>query len=383
MLALLWETVPIFRAHWAYALGELTKYRLDNESMDFEDSMICRDTARSWYRKALELNPSNPMLYFKLGILAEPEPLPQISFFLLATICRERSNTAREQALLSLLPFLDYEGDYGLPLAENAFATAIAVLLRRGHVRQYNKALYTLRLVLDTHIGNVSAGKFQITGASMALCLCAAILGFGTDDSVLFQTIHGSESDYAEALKYSSDEDMDFQDDGVVNSPVRVAVYACKLFYWTTAIILSRCRDRNVLSFAHNNLSFLSNIAWCPTAFVFVADFVPWDVLARFLNVLVEKEEVDILNYANKEGFECYSVDTRSLPENVFLHGVLGKLGPLVISSDQEQEGGWMDAPDHHHRVRVERCLSHALQIAKVPMPFQPTFRQTVLTASS
>src|SRR5947209_19622386 len=76
MLALLLETVPRFRANWAYALGELTKYRLETEFMDKHDSVICKDTARSWYRKALEQVPSSA-LYFNLGVLAWPDFLPQ------------------------------------------------------------------------------------------------------------------------------------------------------------------------------------------------------------------------------------------------------------------------------------------------------------------
>jgi hypothetical protein len=54
MLALLLETVPRFRANWAYALEEFTKYRLEIELIDEQDSIIYRDTAKSWYRNALE-----------------------------------------------------------------------------------------------------------------------------------------------------------------------------------------------------------------------------------------------------------------------------------------------------------------------------------------
>lgn len=372
MLALLLETVPRFRANWAYALGELTKYRLETESMDEQDSVICRDTARSWYRNALEQVPSSA-LYFNLGVLAWPDLLPQLSFFMCATICHDRSNQDCEKARRLLSPFLEFKGDCGRPLTVNAFATAIAVLHNRGHSIQYHKALRTINLALDAHIQYIDALKFRTTGASIALSLCAAVLGFGADDSLLFKSLLQYNSAHVE-VSCSSVEALDLflspPQDHMVDSPLRVAAYACNLFCSVTAVVLSRCHDCNTLSFAYVILSFLSGISLSPTAFVFVADFVPWNILVRFANVLVQQEDLSPIDFEDGDLPGTINGGTSTLPEDILLRGVVWKSFLPVAFSDGGRDDEQMVCALSQDRLRAKRCLWYLAQIAQVKTPF-------------
>jgi hypothetical protein len=366
-------------------LGELTKYRLETEFMDAKDRLICRNTARSWYRKALLLDPSDGMLYFELGLFAWPELLPQLSFFMRATICRERPHRGRDKALDLLSPFLSFKRDGDVPLVESAFATTIAVLLGGGHSLQYHKALCTVRLVLDCNIGCILAAKFRTTGACVALSLCAAVLGFGTDDSILFTSIHGSDSSHAESLRYSSDEAVNLSQsppqDHLLDSPVRVAAYACILFCSMTTIVLSRCHDSNILSFAHIILNFLSGMALHPTAFVFLADFVPWNVLVRFLNVLVERQDITQRDWASGLLPRGHDGDTPTLPEDVLLRGAVWESSLPVMSLDGQQEDEQIKDGPSHDRARAKLCLRHAARIVQVPIPSRALYGERLTAA--
>jgi hypothetical protein len=178
--------------------------------------------------------------------------------------------------LLSL--FLEFKGNYNRSLTVNAFTTAIAVLYNRGHSIQYYKVLRIINLALDAHIQYIDALKFRTTGASIALSLCAAVLGFGANNSLLFKSLLQYNSAHMEDLSCSSVETLDLflspLQNYIVDSPLRVAAYACNLFYSVTAIVLSRYYNYNTLSFTYIILSFLSGISLSPTAFVFVIDFV-------------------------------------------------------------------------------------------------------------
>ena len=75
MIALLYETVPLFEDTWIECLGDLGRYRMAIEKDDVRDREIWGCVARYWYSEASDNNPSVGRLYHHLGILARPSAL--------------------------------------------------------------------------------------------------------------------------------------------------------------------------------------------------------------------------------------------------------------------------------------------------------------------
>lgn len=71
MMALLFETVPIFTDTWIECLGDLARYRMAIED-EKESHSVWGGVAASWYNTASDRHPSIGRLYHHLGILERP-----------------------------------------------------------------------------------------------------------------------------------------------------------------------------------------------------------------------------------------------------------------------------------------------------------------------
>lgn len=81
MMVLLYEKVPLFQDTWIECLGDLSRYRMAIEDGNLRDREAWSGVARFWYSKAAEQSPDVGRIYHHLTILARPNALQQLSFY--------------------------------------------------------------------------------------------------------------------------------------------------------------------------------------------------------------------------------------------------------------------------------------------------------------
>jgi len=82
MMTLLYETVPAFEETWIKCLGDIGRYRMAIEDDDIRDREVWTQVAHQWYLKELDHLPKTGRLYHHLAILARPDALQQLFFYL-------------------------------------------------------------------------------------------------------------------------------------------------------------------------------------------------------------------------------------------------------------------------------------------------------------
>ncbi|KAF2752364.1 hypothetical protein EJ05DRAFT_490941 [Pseudovirgaria hyperparasitica] len=87
IVALLYETVPVFSDTWRECLGDISRYRMAIEDEDMRDREVWAGMGRSWYGEAADENPTVGRLYHLLAILARPYALQQLFFYSRSLAC--------------------------------------------------------------------------------------------------------------------------------------------------------------------------------------------------------------------------------------------------------------------------------------------------------
>ena len=80
IMALLYETVPAFKDNWAMCLGDLSRYCMEVVVQD-NVKELWGTTARSWYGKAADRQPTIGRLYFHIAISTTQNILQQLFFY--------------------------------------------------------------------------------------------------------------------------------------------------------------------------------------------------------------------------------------------------------------------------------------------------------------
>ena len=127
MMTLLYEAVPSFEDTWIECLGDLARYRiaiedekvhkdtsiervgdvkryyLPIEDDDIRDREVWVGVSRSWFNKAAEKSPTNGRLYHHLAILARPNALYRLFYYMKALTCVRPFQRARDTILTLVL----------------------------------------------------------------------------------------------------------------------------------------------------------------------------------------------------------------------------------------------------------------------------------------
>jgi hypothetical protein len=106
MMALLFETVPAFEDTWIECLGDLGRYRMAIEDDNQHDRDIWTGVSRHWYSKASDKAPTTGRLYHHLAILARPNVIQQLYFYLKSLCVPIPFHSARESVMTLFEPLL-------------------------------------------------------------------------------------------------------------------------------------------------------------------------------------------------------------------------------------------------------------------------------------
>jgi hypothetical protein len=351
MIALFYETVPDFEDTWIECLGDLGRYRMAIEDEDVRDRKIWAGVARSWFTKAADKNPTVGRFYHHLATLEHPNALQQVYYYSRSLTCVRPFPDARESISIlfdRVLGRVAATYTHALPIDTN-FIRAHAVLFENQDPQKFHESKTEFMDSLDNHIGRVTA-KWKAQGVYIAVTNFASWFGYGTENvdtapSTLHEAIlHFLEKDFSERnpvvtiltdLRDPKRSDISkkelseiYRDYLSRRDKFDLFRHARLITYETSAIVLRRIGDPNVLPYVHVTLAFL--IAFASDEFL--ADRIkdaPWAELVTFLDRLV-KERTKLIQAQTIDALLATDVfpaqgergDELPLPEDYLVRGL-------------------------------------------------------------
>lgn len=159
MMALLYETVPTFEDTWIECLGDLGRYRMAIEDDNIHDRENWTLVSRQWYSKASDKAPTTGRLYHHLAILARPNALQQLYYYVKSLCVAVPFESARESIMTLLDPVMAMNPDQKsrLPKNELAFVRCIGIMFSKKFTEKLDSSVAEFISSLDIHIARKTA----------------------------------------------------------------------------------------------------------------------------------------------------------------------------------------------------------------------------------
>ncbi|KLU82969.1 hypothetical protein MAPG_02036 [Magnaporthiopsis poae ATCC 64411] len=311
MMALLYETVPAFEDTWIECLGDLSRYRMAIEDDDLHDRNVWTAVSRSWYSKASDKAPTTGRLHHHLAILARPDVVAQLFYYLKSLTVAVPFNSARDSILTLFEPVMSGAQSKLLPL-NRAFIQVHGVFFTDKNEHILEGARKEFLDNLDLTIAR-STRKWLEPGYQIALSNIAAILGHGNAHNFLMKTIVASRPEDAAA-----DTNMEGATDEEIEWPLRVQ-RALKFAHDTDLIVMARLGDPNILSYLHARLFFVYAMSKLDAAMGRLEGAFPWHLLTLALNSFIPGLE----HPKTYESGEFPTTPAKPLPEDWALRGLI------------------------------------------------------------
>lgn len=104
MMALLYKTLPGFGEELITCLGDLGRYRMAIEDEDNQDRETWASVAEFWHVKASDKSPRTGRLFHHLAILARPNTLKQLDYYVKSLLCSPPFKPAQESVMTLFRP---------------------------------------------------------------------------------------------------------------------------------------------------------------------------------------------------------------------------------------------------------------------------------------
>lgn len=380
MIALLYETVETFRMMWIECLGDLARYRMAIEEESPRDRETWSLVARTWYSMASDISPGVGRLYHHLGILARPNVIQQLCYYVRSLTCLQPFKNARESLWTLLGPALEaYRTGHALSYVHDSDSSLLymhALMFKEfsgdGSLVVVQNHIDIVReqcIIKFQEQSNSPGWRWKSHGVFVAVANIGACFAYGSrEDSNLLNLAFSHAAENASAWNIGSDT---FQQSADLMLPLKLV-----LSYFTVA--LRRKGDYNVLPHVHVLLVFIRGITLVAskTAPVLgeLLKLVPWTELAAFLNSLAKVETLSrkLFEAGSREDFMVGGniQDSTRLPEDYSLRGLIWARGCFAeswFSNPQEEDTRYLEQASTD-KARVQRVLLLGLSVSKACM---------------
>ena len=290
MMVLLYETGSAF--NWSHCLGDLASYILWMEKNNFDNHNFWNGVARSWYKKAIDRNPNEGLLYNRLGSLSRSGSLEQLSYYVTSLTCV----TPFPEPSHGLVPHLGsivFDQRPQPPSFATIFVKAHMFLQHRRH-DDFESVLHTINDgLLDRYMSRVMS-DFQKSGVFVAIACIACF----------FEYERGSPSFFRFAFDEVKANQFDVSRSEPSEESQTIISGASRLAFSCLSTALRHMHEMNVLSLVHVYLVFLVNCVKVEKAMTYIASNVPWSELCSYLNVLIYSR------------FWTFRIPEKSFPDN-------------------------------------------------------------------
>ncbi|KAE9364071.1 hypothetical protein N431DRAFT_564567 [Stipitochalara longipes BDJ] len=358
IIAVLYECNPAFEDTWMECLGDLGRYRMAIEDDDIRDRETWTQVARHWYSKRSAKAPETGRLYHHLAIMSRPHAYNQLFFYLKSLSTAYPFHSSRE----SIQTLFELDFSRVRPVQTAPFVERYSRI--HAHLLGYNpgnfqEILSAFVTILDGHIG-VSSHHFIRQGSQLAVSNCAALLCFGSKESVLARELLSSNSRLNGAANTP--------EDAIEPSDLVVFHESRRLFLETFQTVLRRPGDQNIRSFVNSILVFILHLSSSPGAMTLMEEYIPWQDLIVVLNSYTRCSEK--LDEIEKETFPGLHLKvSQPLPEDFDLRGLVWSQGYFpdnwFSNSHIEDEQEYMKDNSTSQEDRLERILWLGFRLAR------------------
>ncbi|KAI1818598.1 hypothetical protein GGS20DRAFT_194570 [Poronia punctata] len=349
MMALLYETVPAFEDTWIECLGDLGRYRMAIEDEDIRDREVWTSVSRNWYSKASDKAPTTGRLYHHLAILARPNALQQL-FYYVKSLCVPVPFPSTKESIMTLFdPVLSVSGYQHARLSRSdvAFVKAHAILFSKKQMENYHPIVHDFLDSLDGHIERVTQ-RWVEAGYYIAIANCCALLSYGSQENAIARAIRDRDQDQDEGQQ---DEPMDAEVEDA--KPSEDLENALKLVMGTHEIVFQRQHDTNILPYTHVVMVFMFYLVQLPTAMHLVGQRFPWKRLSLMLNSFLESYQDYDRSYHPPDLFSNAKIDDDEKYFEMPSMMEVRKERILWLAHKIARTGSWLTWDDEEKRFGV------------------------------
>ncbi|KAF7588023.1 hypothetical protein BBP40_006402 [Aspergillus hancockii] len=390
MLTLLLETVPAFEETWIECLGDLSRYGVVIEERGLLDHEIWVGIARYWYNKAVDKNPDVGRIQHHLGVLARPDIIQQLFYYMKSLVTVRPFPRARVSILRFFSPLLQGPRVINYPHVTTAFVSAHGYLFTQATAVHFVRSADEFLSSLDKYIPRVGV-TFRIQGVYLVSSNIVAMLEYNGTNALLCAEFHQVA---AEQLGPSGDLCAAEELAPTTNAPEALTNFLAlrpqkspsQLFYGsclafeTFSILLEHVNNMNLFPAIHISLAFLWCLSFTVTGMKSLEAAVPWSRIVVFLNTIIQQSFLDRmvqgwldslneLDFNLIEGAEFpISDETGWVPEDFLIRGQVWSQGyypPSFFENCPSDEDGRNVERESLSISRMYRCLWLGVRLAK------------------
>ncbi|KAI0118301.1 hypothetical protein GGR51DRAFT_498963 [Nemania sp. FL0031] len=313
MMALLYETVPAFEDTWIECLGDLGRYRMAIEDEDIRDREVWTSVSRHWYSKASDKAPTTGRLYHHLAILARPNALQQL-FYYVKSLCVPVPFASTKESIMTLFDPILGVGGYQharLNRMDVAFVKAHGILFSRKQANNFLTVVKEFLKELNDHIGKTKE-MWKEAGYYIAIANCCGILSYGNVDSVIMGLVR---------IQIAEDQGQTVVPPAAPLKRTKEFEDALHLAMGTHEVVFRRWDDANVLPYTHVVMVFMLYLTRLPGALQHIEHQFPWKLLSAMLNRLLPDQSSDKIR---SDKFPREGANTpHPLPEDFAMKGLV------------------------------------------------------------
>ncbi|KAJ5456067.1 uncharacterized protein N7458_004331 [Penicillium daleae] len=368
-ITFLLENVSAFREIWMECLGDLARFGMEFEESDMRDHEVWAGIAGDWYRQAADRCPEAGRIQHDLAVVAWPDFLQQLFFYMKALVTVYPYDSAREG--ITLL-FTRFEKE---ALHQDAIITAFIATHRAIFMRAPSHEFITLgNRFLAILRGEICELRLKDQQAVYIVsCNIASVLEYGDSEAMISLDYFkrdgetGTKKAHNMALKSMSGQKQNSSEAGnLIKSQITYQGYS--LAFHTLSVLLHRMNDPNTFPSVHISMSFIWCLALHPSAMQQLERYIPWIEITSYLNSLIHSDT--IVSKIEQAAFPLPGDGSiQQLPEDFLIRG-------QSWSQLYYPDGFFEDALPEYDRVIIEnplaatlrryRCLWLGVRIAKV-----------------
>lgn len=287
-ITVLLQSVSVFRETWMECLGDLARYGTAIEESDMGDYEVWAAISRDWYMHAADHRPEVGRIQHRLAVLAWPDSLQQLFFYMKALVSVRPYPDAREW--ITRL-FTRFEGEALHPdtiLA--AFIATHRALFMQASPHEFNSLANHFLALLRRGICELQPQHQQ--AVYIMSCNIAPVLQYGEPEAVIplkyFKRYEetGVKKAHDLALESMSGQKRVSNDDAGTLIQSQIAYRGSSLAFHTLSVFLHQRHDPKIFPGVHISLSFIWCLALHPSPMQQLESYIPWIEITSYLNSL-------------------------------------------------------------------------------------------------
>ncbi|KAK5711099.1 hypothetical protein LTR17_018556 [Elasticomyces elasticus] len=387
MMALLYETAPIFLDTWIECLGDLARYRMAIEE-EKESHAQWGGVAASWYIKASDRHPQIGRLYHHLAILERPS-LRKFACYGKSLTCVVPFPNARDSLHTLCVPIAE-EAQPALSLgllSEASFCKLHALIFLGADQATLEQAYYSA----ISFLRQPKAFRWRDCGVPLAVANISALLGHGSHtnpfriafDSMIQRAIQRSRPSHS-----GSDGPPNIGPDpmhGKSDETQRLLQVSKRLtldsLHTAAQCLPGTASSKDSLAFFGVMFCFIHFLCRAkreaqhdpevraPLDIAFGPDEIDWVCVAGLLNHLAHLQAVNlsVFESAHRGGWLEQAGTAKPLPEDFSIRGLVWAyfaFPPGWFDTDEDEDWKGIIETAKTHKTRADRVLYYGFRIA-------------------